>query len=158
MTCRTMMDKVYDALGEEPLSLLFRLRLGVHLLFCRHCAEEVKKLEAAQELLQTGFFPDSPHFEESIMEEIYAEESTFADPDWDTATGVSFRSWVITGFIVLISLSTVFFGMDFVKVATFAGSSFLLPVGLTVGGILTSYGAIFIGSHLKELSHWFRLH
>jgi hypothetical protein len=152
------MDKVYDSLGEEPLSLLFRLQLGVHLLFCRRCAEEVKKLKAVQEYLQTGFFPDSPHFEDSIMEQIYAEESALANPDWDTAPGVSFRSWVITGFIVLISLSTVFFSMDFVKVAASEGSSFLLPVGLTVGGILTSYGAIFIGSHLKKFSQWFGLH
>jgi hypothetical protein len=65
---------------------------------------------------------------------------------------------VIIGFIILISLSTAFFGMDFIHIAAFAGSSFLLPVGLTFGGILTGYGAIFIGSHLKELSAWFRLH
>jgi hypothetical protein len=35
--------------------------------------------------------------------------------------------------------------------------SFLLPVGITVGIVLTSYGALFIGGHLKELSERFRL-
>lgn len=158
MTCRTMMDKLYEALGETSLPLLFRLQLGVHLLFCPRCAGEIKKLKTVQELLQTGFFPDSPHFAESVMERIYAEESISTDPDWDTLTGVSFRSWVITGFIVLLSLSTAFFGMDFVKVAATEGSAFLLPLGLTVGGVLTGYGALFIGSHLKELSAWFGLH
>jgi hypothetical protein len=35
--------------------------------------------------------------------------------------------------------------------------SYLLPVGITIGIVLTSYGALFIGSHLKELSERFGL-
>jgi hypothetical protein len=48
--------------------------------------------------------------------------------------------------------------MDFIKVADTQGSSFLLPVGITIGAVLTGYGALFIGSHLKELSSRFRIH
>ena len=36
--------------------------------------------------------------------------------------------------------------------------SFLLPVGITIGVVLTTYGALFIGSHLKELSERFGLY
>jgi hypothetical protein len=47
--------------------------------------------------------------------------------------------------------------MNFVAIANSEGSSFLLPVGITIGIVLTCYGALFIGSHLKELSSRFRL-
>lgn len=158
MTCRMRMDKVYDALGEGSLPLLFRLQLGVHLLFCRGCAEEIKQLQAIQELKETDFFPEAPELADRIMQRIYAEAIESPETELDFAQGVSFRSWVITGFIILISLSTSFFGMDFIKVAASQGSSFLLPIGLTIGCIVTGYGAVFIGSHLKELSDRFRLH
>jgi hypothetical protein len=65
---------------------------------------------------------------------------------------------VITGLIVLISLASAFLGLDFDKVARAGGSSVLLPLGLTIGVVVTGYGALFIGSHLKELSEHFRLH
>jgi hypothetical protein len=48
--------------------------------------------------------------------------------------------------------------MDFINIADTQGSSFLLPVGITIGAVVTGYGAFFIGSHLKELSSRFRIH
>jgi hypothetical protein len=153
-----VMDKVYEALGERPLPLRYRLYLGLHRLYCRRCDEELKKLEAVQELLEAGFFPEIPALEDTIMEAIYREEPDRGAFDRDLAAGVSFRGWVIGGLIILVTLPTSFFGMDAVKLSASSGSSLLLPLGLTIGGIVTSYGALFIGSHLKELSHWFRLH
>jgi hypothetical protein len=47
--------------------------------------------------------------------------------------------------------------MDFIHIAQEQGLSFLLPLGITVGVVLTCYGALFIGSHLKELSKHFNL-
>jgi len=58
---------------------------------------------------------------------------------------------------MLISLATVFFGLEFNKVALIAGMSFTIPIGITIGIALTSYGALFIGSHLKDLSERFGL-
>jgi hypothetical protein len=150
------MDKVYRELGEKPLSLGFRLRLELHRLFCRRCAEEMRLLEGLKSIRETDFFPESPDLGARIMEQIRREELC-TEGDAEPAQGVSLRSWVITGCIILFSLSTVFFGFDFIKIASFHGSSFLLPVGLTIGCIVTGYGAVFIGSHLKELSHWLRL-
>jgi hypothetical protein len=43
-------------------------------------------------------------------------------------------------------------------VADHWGSSFLLPIGITIGAIVSAYGALFSGSHLKELSSRFNLH
>jgi hypothetical protein len=85
------------------------------------------------------------------MKEICISEKT-AVP-----AGFSFRGWVFIGFFMLISLSSSFFGMNFTEIANAEGLSFLLPIGLTIGMVVTCYGALFIGSHLDELSTRFRL-
>jgi hypothetical protein len=33
----------------------------------------------------------------------------------------------------------------------------MIPIGITIGIMLTGYGALFIGSHLKEFSERFGL-
>jgi hypothetical protein len=164
------MDKIYESEGK-PLPLLTSLEIAVHLMFCPHCTDEITWYEAAMEQMRTDFLPPSPELAETIMERIRAESAGFS-PDFldvppelpyfpsdapDAPIGISFRGWVITGFVVLVSLATVFFGIDFERIAASQGSSFLLPVGLTIGVVISGYGALFIGSHLKELSSRFRL-
>jgi hypothetical protein len=156
-----MLDKIYDFEGEKSFSLWIRLQIAFHVIFCPHCAEKAARLEAARALMRTGFLPSSPELADSIMSSVYAEDRDLV-PDMpfeeeEISPEVSFGSWVFTGFIVLLSLSTAFMGMDFIKVASAQGSSFLLPVGITIGVVVTCYGALFIGSHLKELSDRFRL-
>ena len=153
MTCRGFMDKIYDDLGTGECSPAESLQLKAHRLFCPRCAAEERALRAAWRLLGDGeFFPESPDLAEGIMARVYAEEPVSAGEEPEAVAGVSFRGWVVTGFIVLISLSTSFFGVEFGKIAASQGSSFLLPVGLTIGCVLTGYGALFIGSHLKAFS------
>jgi hypothetical protein len=150
------MDKFLECTGDRPLSLWDRLEIGIHILHCSRCAREIEELEKAQELMKSDFFPALvPGLEERIMEQIYREEPAASI---EAPAGVSFRSWVITGIIVVVSLATAFLGLDFNEVASAGGSSFLLPLGLTIGVVVTGYGALFIGSHLKELSERFRLH
>jgi hypothetical protein len=162
LCCPGIIDKIVESSGDEPLSLFLQVRVFLHLLFCRDCAEKAKNFEALRELMKTDFFPPSPELEETIMAKLPEGE------DEDAAEfpalvpgvpgGVSTLGWVVIGFFILISLATSFFGSGFVKVADAEGSSFLLPVGLTIGAVLTGYGVLFIGSHLKELSTRFRLH
>jgi hypothetical protein len=119
-------------------------------------------------VLRGDFFPPAPDFQEPVMFRIMAEAESLvpAEDDADDpleifsgeAEGVPFRGWIITGLIVLVSLSTSFLGLDFGRLAASEGRSFLLPVGITIGAVLTCYGALFIGSHLKELSERFGLH
>jgi hypothetical protein len=161
MTCRDTLDKIYDFEGEKPFSLWIRLQIAFHVVFCPRCAEKAARLEAARALMRSGFLPPSPELADAVMSRVYAQERDLV-PDMpfeeeESSPEVSFGSWVFTGFIVLLSLSTAFMGMDFIKVASAQGSSFLLPVGITIGVVVTCYGALFIGSHLKELSDRFRL-
>jgi hypothetical protein len=160
--CREIIDRIVEFSGDEHPPLLLQVRVFLHLLFCRECAEKVKNFEALRELMKTGFFPLSPELEETIMaklpDEEAGEEEAFPGVVPGVPGGVSTFGWVIIGFFILISLATSFFGSGFIKVADAEGSSFLLPVGLTIGAVLTGYGVLFIGSHLKELSARFRLH
>jgi hypothetical protein len=149
-----IIDDLYDSMGEEA-SFLSYIKNSVHLFFCPACSKEARKLERVETAMK-NFFPASPEFEESIMEhvetlpKIPVRESTHP-------TEVSMRGWVVTGVLMLFSLLTTFFGIDFERVASSQGIAFLIPVGITIGAALTCYGALFIGSHLKELSERFGL-
>jgi hypothetical protein len=178
-TCQSIKDKIYNLIGEDSIPFLVYLEISVHILFCPRCAEELKNLKAAEDIMRNGFFPPSPDIEDAIMAKLPGnvadrgllgmsaddEELSIVDVDIDSSLahpdfslGPSFRRWVIIGIIILVSLSTVFFGMDFENIVRSQGSAFLIPVGITVGVVLTCYGAFFIASHLKELSDRFGLH
>ena len=126
-----------------------------HLLLCPRCSEELRNLRRLEDIMRNDFLPTSPNLDKIIMERLY--EETGIEEKADTPAGFSFRLWVIIGFFVLLSLSTSFFGMNFIEIADTEGLSFLLPVGLTIGVVVSCYGALFIGSHLKELSNRFKL-
>jgi len=155
MDCRTVMDTIYEYEKGSSLPFLVQMRIWFHLLFCSDCSREIVNLQNVEEIMKTDFLPPSPDFEDVLMERLYAENGVTRDTD--APTGFSFRLWVIIGFFVLLSLSSSFFGMNFVEIADSEGLSFLLPVGITIGMVVTCYGALFIGSHLKELSDRFRL-
>ncbi|MDR0404166.1 MAG: peptidoglycan-binding protein [Treponema sp.] len=154
MKCDEFKKTVYE--GEEKFSPGERLSLAFHVFFCGRCARELRRFEDARELLASGFIPPSPDFTDAVMAKIYEEEGE--EEVFDIPGGVSTRGWVIAGVLILLSLATAFFGGDFSGIAASQGSSFLLPLGIIIGIIVSAYGALFIGSHLKELSARFRLH
>ena len=106
-----------------------------------------------KEIMKNDFLPPSPMLENSIMQSIIEEENSVNSLEQIESPDVfSFKSWVIIGLFVIISLSSTFFGMNFEKIANIVGFSFLLAISITIGLVLTSYCALFIGSHLKEIS------
>ena len=158
MDCRTVINACYETEEDGSLSLLAKIRIGLHILFCPSCYLELKclrnNLQYLEEIMKTDFFPFSPGFESIIMERLLEYDIKGST---EAPAGFSTRLWIVIGFFVLLSLSTSFFGMDFVRIAKAEGLSFLLPVGITVGVVLTCYGALFIGSHLEEFSNRFRV-
>ena len=154
------MDLIYNYYGES-IPLLVNLRIALHLFFCPECTRANEIMETSREIIKNDFFLPVPDLEESIINRIAAEdcyEFEMQGPETPVVPGeLSTRGWVIAGIVILISLISVFFGMEFNKLAHTAGISFLLPVGITIGIVLTSYGALFIASHLKELSKRFGL-
>ena len=160
MTCEKIMDKVCEYSGEDTQMVMpfSRIHIGMHLLVCPDCARKVERFEQCGGILRDEFFPHAPEMEDSVMAMIAAGEGEAAvREDAEMTGGFSTRGWVITGFVMLISLATAFFSLDFNTIAFTAGMSFVIPVGITIGIALTCYGALFIGSHLKELAHRFGL-
>jgi hypothetical protein len=158
------MDLIYEYSDDDHRdgfdSVLTRIQIGFHTLFCSNCNVEIERYKETRNIMRKDFFPTSPGFEDSIMAKLQFEQTVIgekAENPYAIPGGISTRGWVIAGLVILVSLVTAFFGLDFNKVAREAGISFLLPVGITIGIVLTSYGALFIGSHLKELSERFGL-
>jgi hypothetical protein len=156
MNCNDFLDHLYEYAGDDAIPLLFHLRMRIHTFFCPQCAREIERFEVSRDMLRNDFFPPAPDFEDRIMARLFDEEVEMDEAGQESA-GVSFRGWVITGLVMLVTLATSFFGRDFTRVASSHGTSFLLPVGITIGAVLSIYGAFFIGSHLKELSERFGL-
>jgi hypothetical protein len=154
------MEMVYHYSGseydtEDSMPLFNQLQVWLHSFFCSDCAEKIECFEFARSILREDFFPQAPNLENAIMAKIAHEPESETAPF--TAGGLSTRGWIITGLIMLISLATAFFGLDFQNLASETGTSFLLPVGITIGILLSVYGVFFIGSHLKELTERFGL-
>jgi len=155
MSCEKILEKVYEM---DSIPLLTRIQIGLHLIVCPDCAQEVERFEVCRDMLHNDFFPPTPVMEDAIMAMTAAEEDNAAEQESvEISGGFSTRGWIIAGLVMLISLATAFFGLDFNKVAVASGMSFLIPVGITIGMALTCYGALFIGSHLKEFTERFGL-
>ncbi|MDR0323656.1 MAG: peptidoglycan-binding protein [Treponema sp.] len=163
MNCSKLLDLIFEYSNsehgsEDSMPLFSQMQIWLHTFLCQDCAEKIKRFETAKEIMHHDFFPFSPGLEDSIMAKIAAEEKeTETSVPYAIPGGLSVRGWIIAGLIILISLATAFFGFDFQKIAQETGASFLLPVGITIGIVLTVYGAFFIGSHLKEFSERFGL-
>jgi hypothetical protein len=150
----------YEYSGSDPdnsIPFYYQIQIWFHTLICPNCAQEIERFEVSRDIMSGDFFPASPGLEDSIMAMIDKEELPEAEEINAVQGGLSTRGWVIAGIIILFSLATAFFGFDFQNLARETGTSFLLPAGITIGCVLTIYGAFFIGSHLKELSERFGL-
>ena len=148
----------HDDASENSMPLLNQIQIWLHTLVCPNCAQEIERFEVARDIMREEFFPLSPSFENTIMAKIVEEEKqTETEEIYAIPGGLSTRGWAITGIAILVSLVSAFFGFDFQKVASETGVSFMLPMGITIGCVLTTYCALFIGSHLKEFSERFGL-
>ena len=154
MNCIKVLE-LYHSTDHQDMPLYMRIRLGLHLIACPACTRKVERFEQCKEILSADFFPPSPGLEDSVMAIVIAEEGKPLEAE--LSGGFSTRGWVIAGLVMLVSLASAFFGLDFNKVALEAGISFMVPIGITIGIALTCYGALFIGCHLKEFSERFGL-
>ena len=158
LNCNEVMDEIYEFSGDDLIPLPQKIRIAFHLFFCVRCSEKMRKLEMLKEIPQSQLFPPSPSFEEIVMEQLAGDFLEDEARGNEAPGAFSFRSWVIIGFIILISLATSFFGIDIIQVAFGRDSSYLIPLGITVGMVLTGYGAFFIASNLEELREHFKIH
>jgi len=152
MSCERILEKVYE---RKSLCGLDRLHVALHLFVCPDCAAKAERFRLCGEVLAEDFLPAPPGLEDSVMAAIAEEEGALEEAA--VPGGFSLGGWVVAGLVLLVSLTTIFFGMEFNNMALAAGMSFMIPIGITVGIVLSSYGALLIASHLKKLSERFDL-
>ncbi|MDR3356906.1 MAG: peptidoglycan-binding protein [Spirochaetaceae bacterium] len=153
MNCNKVLDSLYYSDKYTPL--ITRLLIALHIRHCPKCAAHWQALQTAAVLLEEDFFPPSESHADSIMALVEADEPFAASRDRDA---VSLRAWIITCLALLFSLSSAYLGIDYLTPLDIRTINFMLPVGITVGGAITAFCAIFIGCHIKELSDWLGLH
>jgi len=164
MFCKKVLEMVYDSNDELPF--INQIQIWLHTFFCQECAQKIEQYQNAKMIMREDFFPSSPSYdkswpelENSIMEKVNLEELTGENEQtehvFSPLGGFSTRGWIITGLVIFISMVSVFLGLDFQKLANEHGISFMLPMGITIGIVLTTYSALFIASHLKEFSERF---
>ncbi|MDR2481190.1 MAG: peptidoglycan-binding protein [Spirochaetaceae bacterium] len=149
MNCKTVLENLYN----DDKSFLLKLKIKIHKALCLDCADKERKLRMAKRIMLNDFMPPPPDITDRIMA-IIGEEKDFKI---DTAA-FSFRSWIFTGIFILLSLTSVYLGRDFHTIVINNGLHFILPLGITIGIIITAYCAVFIGTHLNELCEKFGLH
>jgi hypothetical protein len=180
MKCKTVQDYLYGEkeLQNNAWAFVERFRIALHLFGCGVCLEHKHIIEKSYALMQNDFLPreagdnyaacgaDSGiadscgakiaapsgglefDLSDAVMNKIYAE-NTICEPARNDET-LSMHAWALAGFLILLSLLTVYFSVQFLTLQE--SRLFFLPMGLTIGAVITAYGAIFIGSHLKELT------
>jgi hypothetical protein len=161
MDCSRILDLVYEYSGsehdpEDSMPLFDQIHVWLHTFFCSDCAEKIRRLENARNIMREDFFPYSSSLEDSIMARVSLEESE-AESHYSIPGGISTKGWIITGLVIFVSFAAAYFGLDFQRIASEKAISFLLPVGITIGIVLTVYGVFFIATHLKELIERFDL-
>ena len=152
MKCGTVVKALYEESDEQTVFL--RCAIALHVVFCASCGEQKRKRDMAARVMRERFFPEAPSITNRVMAAVHAETGSKKE---STAALVSSRVWVVAGCFILIMLTTAFFGVDFHSIAASSGLHFTLPLSLTIGAVITAYGALFIGTHLSELCKKFGL-
>ena len=136
-TDRLISGKAGD--GSLPLGARF------HLLRCPSCAAAAAKMDAALRSLREDALPSAPDFSDPIMRAIRLLPRPEVDP-------VSFRDWAIGGAVIFAALGIAPLNASFKWVKTAFGSDFMLPLNIVMGLLIAGYCALFIGTHLKQLT------
>ncbi|GMO46677.1 MAG: hypothetical protein Ta2B_28380 [Termitinemataceae bacterium] len=169
MKCETIQDYLFQLMfaGNEREEICFqrfvkRLLITLHLLHCENCGEFKRVIGKTSEIMASDFLPQSEvntEVSDAVMNIINRQNSTIADlrpqqswsePDTDT---FSLQTWVVSGLIIMISLLSAYFSINLLSSQEIL--DFIVPIAITIGSVITAYGAIFIGTHLKELSKRF---
>ncbi|MDR2842811.1 MAG: hypothetical protein LBV52_06385 [Spirochaetaceae bacterium] len=158
MKCCSVKNYLYDF--SYPENIIEKLHIMFHLLHCKECARDKRAVLKAKSIMQSSFLPaeESDELSDAVMEMIWRKtkhsdlgddllEQGFPDP---LKEAFSFNVWVVAGVIIFVSLLLGCLGINFLD-SHDKGYSFLLPMGITIGGVITAYGALFIGSHIQEL-------
>lgn len=109
------------------------------------------KVDLALNVLKQAAIRESPDFSSNIMDIIRLDEESV------DIRQMPIRGWLIAGAVILASLVLTPFGKDISWLSAFFSSAFMLPLAITLGGVLSIFCGLFIASHLEEFRERFHL-
>ncbi len=124
-------------------------RIKFHILFCKNCRQEIRKLTEELNSLtcKTPFY-----ITRDISDDVMNIINNFRTVQ---QKNMSNFKWIAAGAIMLSSMFLVSFSNSMIWLKSTFGSSFIIPLSIVQGLVITGYAALFIGSHLDGLKKTF---
>lgn len=145
--CRYVQDNlIYCDVDEyQPI------RIRLHLLFCPDCRKVAARMSSLlADMRSFESVPADFDMTDRIMRSILALNSNVPIE----AKNVSMLKWIAVGCLILFSMVVVRFSKTYIWIKAAYGDYFDAPMYLVFGIILTAYIALFIASHIDQLSHF----
>ena len=139
MTCERFLIML-DGLDNDEMPR----EMALHARSCPACAREVAALRAAIGLYRLPDIVGSS----DIAPRVTALLPFMPAP----RRSVSMRDWLVTGFVIMVSIVLVPLLAEFRVLKAAYGSGFTLPVSLAPGLFVPIYATMFIMSHLDDFS------
>jgi len=149
MKCKETMQRYLELDNQETLPLAMRL----HVFFCHACREEIERLAGLFERMRdfTDGYP-SPDFSQRILSLIGAVE---LEPEVKKTTPL--RYWLGVGVLFVVGTIVVQFIKPTVQVKLLSGGVIELPLNIICCAGVMIYLAVFIGSHIEEVSKFLKI-
>ncbi len=147
MKCETFMKRFLE--NDEAGSLSPAIR--IHLFRCARCAGEVRAFRLAMADLR----PYEPFVLDGI-ESARIVDSVMRQPEYRKS--ISLFNWVGAGVLMFVGIFLAPFSDQFMSLRDHFGGDLEVPFSLVMGVMVTIYAAIFIGTHMDELSRWLEHH
>ncbi|GMO48766.1 MAG: hypothetical protein Ta2B_30380 [Termitinemataceae bacterium] len=157
MDCKSVRDILYDNVElSSPMLLFYRIQAAIHLLHCKDCTAHKNIIEKSNAIMERDFLlpvsaKEENEFCDSIMNVLSktSQNVNFEKLD-EKEKRFSIYVWALTGTVICGSLIAAFFNINILNAKEM--NAFIVPLSITIGGIVTAYGAMFIVCHLKVLT------
>ncbi len=134
-----------DEIGRIP----FKVR--IHTFFCPVCSGEIMQLMLMFRLLEEkSIWEMDKDIKDNVMDKIQ-RQSVFAEKR------ISGLKWVVIGIIIFASMFLINFSESFMWLKEQFGSSFVIPMSIVLGLVLTVYLMLFTSSNIDFLEKYLHL-
>ncbi|MDP3177636.1 MAG: hypothetical protein Q8M76_07010 [Spirochaetaceae bacterium] len=139
-------DKFLDRLDALDSAQAMDGAMRAHASRCESCSAAAARAEAAARLYReaaNGRYSSGESLDDRIMATIMFVPSPHQE--------ISVFDWIATGATIAVSMLLIPFGKEFSDLKEMLGARYALPLSLVLGIALTSYMALFIGTHINEV-------
>lgn len=150
MKCKELLNQYLSLDNQVNLPILLRL----HVFFCHTCREEVEQMEGLLDRMKhyTDGYP-APNMTDKILSLVQVIE---LEPEGRKTTPI--RYWLTAGALMVLATIVIQFAKPSVRINILSSGIIELPLNIICCAGLTIFIGVFIGSHLEEVSKFFKIH